>query len=477
MKRMLLWICTAVLLLGLAPYALAEEQEEPAKDYTEQCTITVDGKAAGLFYLTDANVLTSVNVPAGATMAFTWTDDIPVRTVCLFLRKTLPGVTLCEYDADGALLAESVFDRRPDIELFVLPETRSVTVSHPTEEVMIGMARIYGEGALPDPFHPWEDTPKTLDYLILSTHPDDDVLFLGAIVPIYGAERGYTGTIVYVTNGNYATRMVEAENGAWAMGLRYRPIFWEMRDVYKKHNAKPGDFDYEDVLLQTVRTYRQYHPLVVLAQDTNGEYGHWQHLVTSKAAVEAFTLAADPAYDPESAAQYGTWQVQKLYLHMHPENVVIPDPDAPLDAFGGDSAFTVAKRAYKKHESQQKYWFHVTRYGEGDYPFNYVGMILGVVEAGDDIFDNIDETLFAAYVPPTPSPTPEPTPEPTPTPTATPTAVPTESPSPVPALPTDEPAPAEQPASPTPTIAAVAAVVIGVGLVAAILITRRKRRS
>ena len=305
--------------------------------------------------------------------------------------------------------------------------------------------RVYGEGTLPEPFHAWQETPDKLDYLLISTHPDDDVLYLGSIVPVYGAEQGYTGTIAYVTCRT-RERMTEAENGAWTMGLRYRPLFLGFLDVPRDAPKEKKDkFVYEEVLLAVVRLYRTYQPLVVVAQDKNGEYGHWQHKVTSKAAVEAAALAADPDYDPESAAVSGTWQVQKVFLHLYDENCITVDAHAPLSFFDGDDAYTVARRAFKKHKTQQEFGFAVKR-DDAKYAFNRFGMATGVVEAGDDLFDNIDESMFSFYVPPTPEPTAEPTPEPTdtPEPTERPTPEPTGTQEPT-AVPTPEPTATLQP--------------------------------
>ena len=149
-------------------------------------------------------------------------------------------------------------------------------------------------------------------------------------------------------------------------------------------------------------------PLVVFAQDLKGEYGHWQHKLTAKAAREAFALAADPAYDPESAAQYGTWQVQKLFLHLYSENTIQIDAHAPLSFFDGKDAYEVARKAFLKHETQQRYHFRVSRDNKR-YAFNRFGMAEGIVPAGEDVFDNVDETLLCSYIPPTPEPTAAPT--------------------------------------------------------------------
>ena len=126
---------------------------------------------------------------------------------------------------------------------------------------------------------------------------------------------------------------------------------------------------------------------------------------------------------------YGTWQVQKVYIHLYEENELLIDADTPLEAFGGKDAFDVARIAFKKHETQQGLGFAVTR-NNGKYAFNRFGMAAGAVEAGSDAFDNIDEKLLSFYVPPTPTPSPEPTDTPTPSPSPEPTEEPTPVPSP-----------------------------------------------
>ena len=94
-----------------------------------------------------------------------------------------------------------MLEKRPET-VIVLPENaRSAVIEAVDREMKLSKLAVYGEGELPDPFHEWKDTPGKLDYLVIATHPDDDVLFLGSAVSIYGAERGYKGSIVYVTSG------------------------------------------------------------------------------------------------------------------------------------------------------------------------------------------------------------------------------------------------------------------------------------
>ena len=344
----------------------------------------------------------------GESFALAWDEPVSVR-LCLQWQTMPEDVSVLQYDADGTLLATETLQPVPETVTPLLENARRAVVQAGDAGMELLLCAVYGPGELPDPFHEWKETPTRLDYLLIATHPDDDVLFLGSTVPILGAERGFTGTIAYVTCTN-RVRMSEAENGAWAMGLRYRPVFLGMKDVRQgASEQKKAAFQYDDLLVNVVRTYRRLRPLVVFAQDENGEYGHWQHVLTSKAAREAFALAADPSFDPESVERYGAWQVQKLFLHLYGENPLVLDAHAPLSFFGGRNAYEVACEAFLKHASQQK-----GRYAVGDdgepYAFNRFGMAEGVVPVGKDAFDNIDERLLSNFVEPTPEPTPEPSP-------------------------------------------------------------------
>ncbi len=445
MKNMIRLLSTVLILLMLAVplSALAEERE--ATDLTGSCTVDTGKYGNAVSRIMSRDIDRYQRFEAGTSFTLEWKDSVPAVYLCLQWRELPQSVTIDQYDADGNLLRTEIAESLPETITPLAAETRKVQIGAGETDMVVCYCRVYGDGVLPDPFHEWLETPEKLDYLLISTHPDDDVLYLGSIVPVYGAEQGYVGTIAYVTCQR-RVRMTEAEDGAWAMGLRNRPLFLGFPDVARHAPQSEKDtFVYDEVLLATVRLYRQYRPNVVAAQDKNGEYGHWQHILTSKASVEAAPLAADPTYDPESVEAYGTWQVQKVFLHLYDENQITVDAHMPLSFFGGDDAFTVAKKAFQKHVTQQNFGFAVRR-DNGEYAFNKFGMAYGVVEVGEDIFDNIDETLFASYVPPTPEPTEVPTSTPEPTEVPTPEA--TEAPSAnLTVVPTSAPTPQPEPQS------------------------------
>ena len=419
-------LLTVLLLVPITAYA----DEDRAADLTKQCKLDTSETRGNPQNMLQNKGTVHLTFSAGASFALTWTDDVPAARLCLEWLTPPEGVKVTQYDASGAAIDTQAIPQAASSVTKLLPEARKAVVTAADAGMEVMCCRVFGEGALPEPFHEWIETPDHLDYLLISTHPDDDVLYLGSVVPVYGAERGYVGSIAYVTCSS-RRRMTEAENGAWAMGLRYRPLFLGFADVSTKLSQKEKDarFSYDELLLGVVRTYRAYRPVVVFAQDQNGEYGHWQHMLTSQAAVEALPLAADASYDPESAEAYGTWQVQKVFLHLYPENKIAIDATSPLIAFGGENAVAVAQKAFLKHASQQGGTYTISA-DTGPLPLNLFGMAAGVVPVGEDVFDNIDASLLSDYVPPTPEPTEEPTPEPTDTPVPDDTPKPTDTPKP-----------------------------------------------
>ena len=428
MKRIIvkLIIFCMVSLCGMASVTAAENQQD-AKELTESCSIAVSTDPDALKEILNFRLKSYATLRPRTKITVSWKEDVPAAKLCLQWLNLPEGVRVIQYDRRWKELSNRTLDSDPESVISLDPAARSAVIVIGKNKEKLSQLHVFGEGTLPEPFHEWTETPDYLDYLLIATHPDDDVLYLGSVVPYYGAEKGYTGTIAFVTCMN-RTRMTEAENGAWAMGLRNRPLFMGFPDVPNDASKRlKATFVYDDLVLAIVRLYRTYHPLVVFAQDTEGEYGHWQHKRSAKASVEAFSLAADPSYDPESAEQFGIWQVQKLYLHLYPINKLTIDAHTPLEAFGGKDAYEVAKEAFKKHVSQQKTSFAVRR-DSGVYAFNLFGMAAGAVEVGSDAFDNIERSLLSFYDPSIPAPTPEPTPEPTEEPTPKPTEEPTPAP-------------------------------------------------
>ena len=147
--------------------------------------------------------------------------------------------------------------------VFVEEKTRRVTLI-PEKDLQVSSLYAFGEGTVPN-YHDWEPTPEKLDYLIVAMHPDDDVLFMGSIVPMYTVDQGRVGTIFY-TASDWRIRKDEAQNGAWVLGLRTYPIFGTFQDIPANLRKTGGNrFRRADVAKYLVGVLRQYKPEVVFS--------------------------------------------------------------------------------------------------------------------------------------------------------------------------------------------------------------------
>ena len=206
---------------------------------------------------------------------------------------------------------------------------------------------VLSEGDLPDWVQVWQPTEEKADILFLSTHPDDELIFFGGAIPTYAVEQQRKVVVAYFSRSN-TTRSSELLNGLWHMGVRTYPVIGNFKDSYAKnlkaaYKSAGGKGKVNEWI---VGLYRQYKPEVVVTQDTNGEYGHKQHMMIADAAQNCIALAANEDEFTASTIAYGTWQVKKLYLHLYPENQITFDWTVPLKSMNGATGIELAEEAY-----------------------------------------------------------------------------------------------------------------------------------
>lgn len=294
---------------------------------------------------------------------------------------------------------------------------------------------VFSDGSLPEWVQRWEPTHEKADLLILSAHPDDELIFFGGAIPTYDTERGMNVVVAYMTPSN-TTRRSELLNGLWHMGVRNYPVVGEFHDSYSSKIEEAYKKWGKNAVREYVMTLvRKYKPEVVLTHDVNGEYGHGAHKLCADVMQYCVKNAADPTCLPEIAQQYGTWDVKKLYLHLYPENSITMDWRIPLLSMGDKTGLQLAQEAYELHVTQATTDFVVTDEGETSCAeFGLAYTAVGPDVYGDDLFENLawSPTPRPDGTTPEPTPTRAPTPTPEPTPTPVPTATPTPTPSPRP---------------------------------------------
>ena len=250
---------------------------------------------------------------------------------------------------------------------------------------------VFGEGDLPDWVQRWQPTAAKADLLVLATHPDDELIFFGGTIPTYAVEEQKNVVVAYMSYAN-AARRSELLNGLWHMGVRNYPVIGTFGDSYStsmtEMYSRWGRQKARGYVMELIRKYR---PEVVVTHDKGGEYGHGAHKVTSDACVYAVENAADASVFPALAEQYGTWTVQKIYLHMGEENVIHMDWNVPLASMGGKTSQQLAQEAFLLHVTQQKTSYVVTDEGRtGNANFSLVYTTVGPDIVGGDFFENVE---------------------------------------------------------------------------------------
>ena len=395
-------LCLALCLCALTT-ALKGRAEEAGKgaDITRKCAFKVsegdkdkflDGKTGTLWSPKHKDAWVGIKLPKDAEAGWLRVEWMYDPT----------AYELTEYDADmSPLRTRTQADMWPNIYSMyeLLPETKVIQLKLTAKDQSICRLGVYSAGELPADAQRWNPPVDKADLMVLSTHQDDELIFMGGTIPYYAVALQKPLVVVYMTNcARY--RRAEALNALWKMGVRDYPDFINLQDD-KVGSIEAGIKLWggkDNVLSLVVERIRRYKPEVIVTQDLNGEYGHNQHKITARCAKYAIDAAADPAQYPESAQKYGAWQVKKLYHHLYDENKIVMDWEKPLEAFGGKTALEIAKIGMKEHSSQTDA-FAVKSHGTYDNSkFGLYFTTVGEDEAKDDFLEHIDPDASASYL-------------------------------------------------------------------------------
>ncbi len=343
-------------LLWLSGLALGEA----AEDLARQCIIHSGDQSGRIAHLPDADPET------------TWTGrELTVSTPA---GKSCQGVMLTFASEPGKIRvldeSESCIARwEGPYYVAWIPFTRPVnrfTLLNPGgEKWSLSRLSVLSEGDLPEWVQRWKPMEGNADLMLISTHPDDELLWFGGLLPSCAGERGKKVQVVCITGGQDPVRRVELLDALWHCHVRDYPVIGNFPDtaMYSREGTLRhwGGEDALDLFLG--EQLNAFRPAVVVTQDLKGEYGHVHHELTVEAVIRVIAEAGEDSV---------LFRPQKLYLHLWAENEISMDWDRPLASFGGKTGMEVAAEACRMHVSQQFTHFHVapkgskydsTRYG------------------------------------------------------------------------------------------------------------------
>lgn len=363
LRAILCWMfCLGLLLSMAAPFARAEEVPPKATELGGMLFLKGYTGFDTPYHLFDRKLDTGTEVNTGISLTFHFYGGLgslyfvfgsDVQPYTVTDHATGISVTCGEY----GFLHDFV-----DLQQLFGTAPTSITVDFGENLASIQELYIYTPGEVPDFVQKWQlPADNSTDLLLYSTHGDDEQLFFAGLLPYYAGELGYQVQVAYFTDhrNNDPIRQHEMLNGLWAVGVRNYPVFGHHTDFRVETKEETYDilaadgFTKEDMLGFVVEQMRRFKPLVVIAHDFAGEYGHPQHMIYADLVAEALEISNDAAYYPELAEKYGLWDVPKAYFHLYEENQIVMDWDQPLESFGGMTAFEVTKNlGFPQHASQ-----------------------------------------------------------------------------------------------------------------------------
>ena len=348
-------VCLFLLLLFLLPVHPALAASKSAI-LNSRCTLDWKGFCSVPSRLTDNSYKTGTDLKNGSTGGIYWTADVPVGLVYWEWIVPPDECRYTFYDKDKQPLSTSVRYREGDRGYLTVPEgacgvTLEVVKGYNGGKCRLTEWHVYDANDVPETIHLWEIAPEKCDIMLVACHADDELVMMGGILPTYVGERGMQVQVVYCYVPEQ-DRHGEALNGLWYSGLRTLPVFFV---IEQKNRLR-----FEEKLTREIRRFK---PEVVITHDIMGEYVQYDfkgqnpqnisHGLVSRNCRAAVEDAVNPTKFPQSAEEYGTWQVKKVYIHLYDKNQVVMDFDTPLSAFDGKTAFEISQEAYAFHKSPQ----------------------------------------------------------------------------------------------------------------------------
>ena len=358
--------CVMILFCSAEPTAYAAETVQMAENISEKSLVEHQKGFSGVNQLFDKRTKEPVKFRENTQLTLFHEEGI--GSLYLIFDKEYGEYTVTEPETQKTYTAgtDGFLHEFLDLETVFGKAPSRVILSFENGEGKLNELYAFTSGQTPDFVQKWEH-PKDgeTDIVLFSTHGDDEQLFFAGLLPYYAVERDCQVQVVYMTgHRNMAMRRShEMLDGLWAVGIRSYPVFGAFGDyntksvaeTYRRYQQK--GITEEDILSFVVENIRRFKPKVAVGHDLEGEYGHGMHMVYAENLCNAVVVSMDPEAFPDSAEEYGVWDVPKTYLHLYPENPVIMDWDQPMESFDGMTPFEVTKQlGFPAHDSQQTYY-------------------------------------------------------------------------------------------------------------------------
>ena len=223
-------LLTVCLCLTVIPAAVAEAPDW-AQDITSMAKITLSRHGAGQGVLTDGDYSTQWNDKEGY-IEFRLPADHPCHTLYA-LTCNNPDYVIVKEKKNGRWQKVKVEGERFNTHCIPLNGLTHFRLTVTKGILRVMEVRLFGAGELPPEVVNYHAAADKADLMILACHPDDDILWMGGLMPTYAGQLGMKVQLVYMAS-KYFYRRCEAMDALWHCGVRQGPVFMNLPDTGKK---------------------------------------------------------------------------------------------------------------------------------------------------------------------------------------------------------------------------------------------------
>lgn len=293
----------------------AEELKTSDNDITKQSNITVpENIVSSSSLLNDKNRATKIKFSAGDQIIVS-NDKKSIYSVYVIWDTPASEWTL-SYNNNSVKGGQNGF-LHEYIELD--SPANEITLTMPSSSATVCDIYTFTEGDKPAWVQDWNTPCEQADMLVLPARGNNEVIDFGGLIPYYAGEKGIKVQVAYMVNQwlEYY-RPHEILNALWECGVTYYPVFGDFSDCeVKTFDEASMVYNQDEVTEYVVSLIRRFKPQVVVGHDLKGEGGNGMSMIYATATAEASEVSADPNKYPDSAEEYGVWDVPKTYLHLY----------------------------------------------------------------------------------------------------------------------------------------------------------------
>ena len=393
----------ALMILFFCVPSLADEDSEQGS-----FVILPEETAPYVWRLTDDDADSRISFDAGSE----FTVRVPENTPALFFEwYSIPeGVVLSQLGGQGELLSETRCSGLYEDLVLLDPACSEVRVSSETL-YSLSEVRICSEEEIKD-YHPLK-LPDKADILFILAHTGDEMLIFPGLDAKYACAEGLQTVHLYMSAKN-RTQIRETIRALRLSGnytqpvvLGYRYYFLDMKFI--RYKAK--FWDKKLTKSDLTSAIRRYRPEIVITHSADGDLDDGMSVFISEMTLESVKNAASSKEDRKSMAEYGPWNVSKVYLNAgQGDTTDATDPsidDVSPQSLQGLTYREIAEEALSSYKTLAVFRYDISKTNP---VLSLVKTSVGPDTADSDILDHIDpaDLTNQGIAPPPPEPEPEP---------------------------------------------------------------------